>query len=86
MVLVFVLSAIDQTPSMFPAVNRLDRLTSGLMIIPTTVEAARAMTDEFFNGTVQKEYVARCWGEFPAYVILRKNNLARTHACSAVAK
>lgn len=45
------------------------------MIIPTTVEAARAMTDEFFNGTVQKEYVARCWGEFPVYVLFRKNHL-----------
>ncbi|KAG6918886.1 hypothetical protein DXG01_010950 [Tephrocybe rancida] len=46
-------------------VNRLDRLTSGLMIIPLTVERARELTSEFMAGTVRKEYVARCKGEFP---------------------
>jgi 23S rRNA-/tRNA-specific pseudouridylate synthase len=47
------------------AVNRLDRLTSGLLIIPLTTERARTLTDEFMAGTVRKEYVARCKGEFP---------------------
>ncbi|KAG6856752.1 hypothetical protein H0H87_001096 [Tephrocybe sp. NHM501043] len=46
-------------------VNRLDRLTSGLMIIPLAVERARELTSEFMAGTVRKEYVARCRGEFP---------------------
>ncbi|KAK7472266.1 hypothetical protein VKT23_000387 [Stygiomarasmius scandens] len=46
-------------------VNRLDRLTSGLMIIPTSAACARKITDEFVSGTVRKEYVARCKGEFP---------------------
>jgi tRNA pseudouridine synthase 9 len=49
-------------------VNRLDRLTSGLLILPTTAAGARALTDEFFRGDVHKEYVARCLGEFPVYV------------------
>ncbi|KAG6829820.1 hypothetical protein H0H92_003363 [Tricholoma furcatifolium] len=48
------------------AVNRLDRLTSGLMIIPLTADRARQLTSEFMAGTVRKEYVARCKGEFPA--------------------
>ena len=51
------------------AVNRLDRLTSGLMIIPLSADRARQLTSEFMAGTVQKEYVARCFGEFPEYVL-----------------
>ncbi|KAK7052854.1 hypothetical protein VNI00_004173 [Paramarasmius palmivorus] len=46
-------------------VNRLDRLTSGLMIIPTSATCARKLTEEFVSGTVRKEYVARCIGKFP---------------------
>ncbi|KAF6761201.1 tRNA-pseudouridine synthase [Ephemerocybe angulata] len=46
-------------------VNRLDRLTSGLMIIPLTVASARLLTAEFTAGTVKKEYVARVKGKFP---------------------
>ncbi|KAF9021528.1 pseudouridine synthase, partial [Hymenopellis radicata] len=51
-------------------VNRLDRLTSGLMILPTSADRARSLTNEFMNGTVRKEYVARCKGEFPAEEIV----------------
>ncbi|KIK60879.1 hypothetical protein GYMLUDRAFT_244033 [Collybiopsis luxurians FD-317 M1] len=46
-------------------VNRLDRLTSGLMILPTSLECARRLTNEFVSGTVRKEYVARVNGKFP---------------------
>ncbi|KII95483.1 hypothetical protein PLICRDRAFT_48438 [Plicaturopsis crispa FD-325 SS-3] len=46
-------------------INRLDRLTSGLMIIPLNSRMARKLTLEFTSGTVQKEYVARCLGKFP---------------------
>jgi tRNA pseudouridine synthase 9 len=55
-----------QPNSPIAAVNRLDRLTSGLMIIPLHVDRARELTSEFMAGTVRKEYVARCKGEFPA--------------------
>lgn len=50
------------------AINRLDRLTSGLMIIPLNADLARSLTSEFMNGSVRKEYVARCKGEFPVCV------------------
>ncbi|KAG9312337.1 pseudouridine synthase [Chiua virens] len=46
-------------------INRLDRLTSGLMIIPLNADLARSLTDEFMKGSVRKEYIARCKGEFP---------------------
>ncbi|KAF8627646.1 hypothetical protein AX15_004340 [Amanita polypyramis BW_CC] len=46
-------------------VNRLDRLTSGLMIIPLSADCARLLTSDFQTGTVRKEYIARCKGKFP---------------------
>ncbi|TRM68824.1 hypothetical protein BD626DRAFT_543810 [Schizophyllum amplum] len=46
-------------------VNRLDRLTSGLMIIPLNVDLARSLTKEFIEGSIRKEYVARVRGNFP---------------------
>ncbi|KAF8266331.1 pseudouridine synthase [Lactarius quietus] len=47
-------------------VNRLDRLTSGLMIIGLSSSRAHALSQEFVQGEVKKEYIARCSGEFPA--------------------
>ncbi|TFK44971.1 tRNA-pseudouridine synthase [Crucibulum laeve] len=47
-------------------VNRLDRLTSGLMVIPLSASRARQLTAEFMAGTVRKEYVARVKGKFPS--------------------
>lgn len=48
------------------AVNRLDRLTSGLMIIGLSSSRAHVLSQEFVKGEVKKEYIARCSGEFPA--------------------
>jgi len=60
----------------FVAVNRLDRLTSGLLILPLTLELARTMGKEFVEGKVKKEYIARVHGEFTEYVL--SYNLADT--------
>ncbi|KAI0821309.1 pseudouridine synthase [Irpex lacteus] len=46
-------------------VNRLDRLTSGLMIIPLSPVLAGKLSKEFAGGQVKKEYIARCKGKFP---------------------
>ncbi|GJJ08255.1 hypothetical protein Clacol_002465 [Clathrus columnatus] len=43
-------------------VNRLDRLTSGLLILPLVTDLARSLGDEFVQGKVKKEYIARCRG------------------------
>lgn len=51
--------------------NRLDRLTSGLMIIATSPARARVLCDEFLNKTIKKEYIARCVGRFPELVLHR---------------
>ena len=50
---------------MSSAVNRLDRLTSGLMIIPLSPVLAGKLSKEFAGGQVKKEYIARCKGKFP---------------------
>ncbi|KAH9994297.1 pseudouridine synthase [Russula vinacea] len=47
-------------------VNRLDRLTSGLMIIGLSSTTAHTLSQEFVQGEIKKEYIARCSGEFPA--------------------
>lgn len=47
------------------AINRLDRLTSGMMIIPLNAPLANVLSKEFAEGRIQKEYIARCRGEFP---------------------
>ncbi|KIP03608.1 hypothetical protein PHLGIDRAFT_31741 [Phlebiopsis gigantea 11061_1 CR5-6] len=47
------------------AVNRIDRPTSGLLIIPLSPKLANTLASEFISGGVQKEYVARCSGRFP---------------------
>ncbi|KAG0708548.1 pseudouridine synthase [Suillus ampliporus] len=51
-------------------INRLDRLTSGLMIVPLNADLARSLSGEFVSGLVRKEYVARSKGEFPAEEII----------------
>lgn len=46
-------------------INRLDRLTSGVMFIGKHKKAAERLTDQLVSRTVRKEYVARVRGEFP---------------------
>jgi tRNA pseudouridine synthase 9 len=45
--------------------NRLDRLTSGIMFVGKSQEAADDMAMQIKGRTVKKEYVARVIGEFP---------------------
>lgn len=44
---------------------RLDRLTSGVLILGKTAKVTRKFEDEIANRQVQKEYVCRVVGEFP---------------------
>ncbi|WFD44283.1 hypothetical protein MPSI1_002949 [Malassezia psittaci] len=45
--------------------NRLDRLTSGIMVFSTTKDAARDLGNDFNAGLVNKAYVCRVVGQFP---------------------
>lgn len=51
-------------PELFP-VHRLDRLTSGLLLLAKSPEKARELCEDIASGAVQKHYVARVLGEFP---------------------
>ena len=44
-------------------VHRIDKDTSGLMIVAKTPEAMTHLGKQFFNHTVQREYVALVWGD-----------------------
>ena len=47
-------------------VNRLDRVTSGVVILARTKDAARQLTDQIQgDGVVRKEYLAKVVGRFP---------------------
>ena len=64
----FFVGRLDGSFRVCPASNRLDRLTSGVMICSLTVEASKELGAWFGGqreGGVKKEYVARCVGEFP---------------------
>lgn len=45
--------------------NRLDRLTSGVMVIGTKKEAGQLLGEAFMKGTIRKEYLAKCHGKLP---------------------
>lgn len=46
-------------------VHRIDKDTSGLLVVAKTPEAKTALGEQFFNKTTRREYVAVVWGEFP---------------------
>ena len=50
------------------ACNRLDRLTSGLMFVAKTRDAADFFMNQLKNRTIRKQYIARVRGEFPEYL------------------
>ena len=61
--------------------NRLDRLTSGLMILALYPDRARRLCAEFVKGRVQKEYIARVKGCFPSYASSLPYHASRADVC-----
>lgn len=48
--------------------NRLDRLTSGLMVLARTAKIAGRLGNQISSHVVHKHYLARVTGHFPSYV------------------
>ena len=46
-------------------INRLDRETSGLIIVAKNERAGKLLGKQVLRREIQKEYRAICWGEFP---------------------
>ena len=55
----------DITDPRMGLVHRIDKDTSGLLVVAKTPEAKTALGEQFFNKTTRREYVAVIWGEFP---------------------
>ncbi len=47
----------------FGMVHRIDKNTSGLLIMAKTAKAAAHLAKQFFNHTVQRKYMALAWGD-----------------------
>ena len=59
-------------------VHRLDKDTTGVMIIPFNEYAHWKIADQFKNRTIQKEYIALTWGEWAEDEGLIENKLSRS--------
>ena len=59
-------------------VHRLDKDTTGVMIIPFNEYAHWKIADQFKNRTIQKEYIALTWGEWTENEGLIENKLSRS--------
>jgi tRNA pseudouridine synthase 9 len=47
------------------AVNRIDRLTSGLVILALTRSKSQKLTDQMMQRDIRKTYLCKVTGEFP---------------------
>jgi 23S rRNA pseudouridine1911/1915/1917 synthase len=45
-------------------VHRIDKNTSGLLLMAKTAQAAAMLAKQFFNHTIERKYVALVWGDF----------------------
>tara|TARA_B100000886_G_scaffold92613_1_gene61200 strand:- start:5779 stop:6750 length:972 start_codon:yes stop_codon:yes gene_type:complete len=59
-------------------VHRLDKDTSGAMIIPFNEYSHWKIADQFKNRTIRKEYIALTWGEWIEEEGIIKNKLSRS--------
>lgn len=58
-------------------VHRIDKDTSGLLVIAKTPEAKTNLGKQFFNKTTRREYVAMIWGSMPERQGTITGNIAR---------
>ncbi len=56
----------EKTPFVFRPINRLDRNTSGLVLVSRTRMAAARLSESMKNGGIKKEYVAILSGALPS--------------------
>lgn len=54
----------EETLPRFGLVHRIDKNTSGLLVLAKTEKAMRHLAKQFFDHTVQREYRALVWGDF----------------------
>jgi len=52
-----------ETLPRFGLVHRIDKNTSGLMVLAKTAKAVSSLAKEFFDHTIQRRYIALVWGD-----------------------
>ncbi|MGD9896204.1 MAG: RluA family pseudouridine synthase [Candidatus Methylacidiphilaceae bacterium] len=62
-------------------VHRLDRETSGLLVVAKTEAARASLLDQFASRTVEKRYEAVVWGTFPQGSVSCSRNVGRDPRC-----
>lgn len=58
-------------------VHRIDKDTSGLLVVAKTPEAKTSLGEQFFKKTTRREYIAVIWGEFPEKKGTIRGDIAR---------
>ena len=53
----------EETLPRFGLVHRIDKNTSGLLVIAKTSHAVASLAKQFFNHSIKREYVALVWGD-----------------------
>jgi 23S rRNA pseudouridine1911/1915/1917 synthase len=53
----------EETLPRFGLVHRIDKNTSGLMVLAKTEKAVTSLAKQFFNHTVKRQYIALVWGD-----------------------
>jgi 23S rRNA pseudouridine1911/1915/1917 synthase len=53
----------EETLPRFGLVHRIDKNTSGLMVLAKTEKAVRSLAKQFFDHTVRRQYMALVWGD-----------------------
>ncbi|HXB45989.1 MAG TPA: RluA family pseudouridine synthase, partial [Puia sp.] len=53
----------EENLTRFGLVHRIDKNTSGLMVIAKTEKAVTSLAKQFFNHTVKRQYMALVWGD-----------------------
>lgn len=54
----------EETLSRFGLVHRIDKNTSGLLVMAKNAKAMSDLAKQFFNHTVHRRYIALVWGDF----------------------
>ena len=55
----------EKTLPRFGLVHRIDKNTSGLLVMAKTSDAASHLSKQFFHHTIERKYVALVWGDLP---------------------
>lgn len=58
-------------------INRLDRETSGIILIAKTIESFENLQEQFIDRTIIKEYIAKVFGEINLEKLIKENKIFR---------